>query len=458
MPRVKISEFGVVQKLLAGATVQILSANDSGESTGNLATLYEAATGSGVVSNPQTLDEDGRLSIDCYVDGIVVAEISNISDLAERTIKKLRANPVEFPLGATNANYQGVSVIGLVDDAEGYANQAESYLNLMEDTFQGIPSTTSLSIGSGSKTFAVAAGLPLGVGQYIIATSNANPTTHSMNGQVTAYSGTSLTITVDAFLGSGSRADWTIRNSGPRGATGATGPAGAGSGDMLKSENLSGLSNYTTARSNLGLGTAATATATSFATAAQGAKADTALQPSDITDIGAFVLLETYTPSASSSVDITSILSATYDDYMIIVSDLAPSVDNSPLILRTSVDDGTNWDSAGASYAHGSGYANSTGGGMSNDGSTSDTSIKIANAVGNASQEDVSCVIHALNVNSTTKYKKFTWTGCVTTATGTFYSVMGSGRRISTAAINALQLKFTSGNITGTIKIYGIKK
>jgi len=31
------------------------------------------------------------------------------------------------------------------------------------------------------------------------------------------------------------------------------GPAGAGSGDMLKSENLSGLANYTTARSNMGL-------------------------------------------------------------------------------------------------------------------------------------------------------------------------------------------------------------
>ena len=40
---------------------------------------------------------------------------------------------------------------------------------------------------------------------------------------------------------------------GDTGPQGATGPAGSGSGDMLKSENLSGLSNYTTARSNLGL-------------------------------------------------------------------------------------------------------------------------------------------------------------------------------------------------------------
>jgi len=42
---------------------------------------------------------------------------------------------------------------------------------------------------------------------------------------------------------------------------------GNGNGDMLKSENLSGLANYTTARSNMGLGTAATAnTGTSGAT------------------------------------------------------------------------------------------------------------------------------------------------------------------------------------------------
>lgn len=54
---------------------------------------------------------------------------------------------------------------------------------------------------------------------------------------------------------------------------------GSGGGDMYKSENLSGLANYTTARSNLGLGTAAVTNATAYATAAQGATADSALQP-----------------------------------------------------------------------------------------------------------------------------------------------------------------------------------
>jgi hypothetical protein len=47
---------------------------------------------------------------------------------------------------------------------------------------------------------------------------------------------------------------------------------------MLRANNLSDLTNVALARTSLGLGTAATTAATAYATAAQGAKADTALQ------------------------------------------------------------------------------------------------------------------------------------------------------------------------------------
>ena len=257
MARVQISEFGVIQKVIAGATVQFFVADDNGENTGVAAVVYKAATGSDRVNNPQVLDEDGKLSVECWIDNMVMAEISNISDLANRSLSKLKANPLQFPLGATNAAWQGASVeeniSGAVDDAQTAATQSQDYLLRIEEVFSGADSTSSVVVGTGTKTFTVDAGLPITVGQYMIAISTVNPTTHKMTGQVTSYSGTTLTIDMEYSLGSGTRTAWKIAPSGPRGAQGVQGPSGPGTGDMLKSENLGGLASVPAARTNLGL-------------------------------------------------------------------------------------------------------------------------------------------------------------------------------------------------------------
>lgn len=117
-------------------------------------------------------------------------------------------------------------------------------------------SATSTVLGTGSKTFTTQSGKYFNVGASLIIASASSPSTRYMTGIVTAYSGTSLTVNVSAFLGTGTYTDWVIVVAGTPGAKGDPGSAGAGTGDMLKSDNLAGLTNVATARGNLGLGTA----------------------------------------------------------------------------------------------------------------------------------------------------------------------------------------------------------
>jgi hypothetical protein len=108
-----------------------------------------------------------------------------------------------------------------------YNPTANSYAVLtlagLGDALYVATSTTSLAIGTGSKAFTIQTGKDFGDGSYVIATSDANPDTDFMFGQITDYTGATLTVNVIAIGGSGTHTDWTIRLAGARGAVGATG-------------------------------------------------------------------------------------------------------------------------------------------------------------------------------------------------------------------------------------------
>jgi hypothetical protein len=124
-------------------------------------------------------------------------------------------------------------------------------------------SATSLTIAIASVTATVPSGLAYVVGSRVRLASNASPAANWMEGIVTAYSGTNLTVNVDTISGSGAHSDWNITITGIRGAQGPVGPAGSGAGDMLAANNLSELTNDAIARNNLGL--AAVASSGSYA-------------------------------------------------------------------------------------------------------------------------------------------------------------------------------------------------
>lgn len=177
-------------------------------------------------------------------------------------------------------------------------------------------------------------------------------------------------------------------------------------------------------------------------------------------------LLATYTISSPvASIDITSILSSTYDTYEIELNNVTIATDARDLCVRTSVDNGSAWDSGAAHYSWGIGYAIDTGVGTSNGGDTSDGAIHLNNSQGNAANEDMNGLITIRNVNSTTAQKAMNWLGSYTSAAGNGYVMTGFGRRLSTSAINALQIipltstNTAGGNITGgVVRIYGVRK
>src|SRR5215470_12994269 len=97
-------------------------------------------------------------------------------------------------------------------------------------------STTSLTIGMGPQTFATQAGLAYSAGARARASNGVN----YMEGLVTAYSGTSLTINITRTGGSGTFASWNINVAGDPGA-----------GDLMSGNNLSDVSNKDAALANL---------------------------------------------------------------------------------------------------------------------------------------------------------------------------------------------------------------
>lgn len=90
-------------------------------------------------------------------------------------------------------------------------------------------SATSNSIGTGTKTFTVTAGLDLVIGQRVRFADDAAPATNWMEGSITAYSGTSLSISSDNTAGSGTITSWSFGLIGSRGVKGDTGDTGADS-------------------------------------------------------------------------------------------------------------------------------------------------------------------------------------------------------------------------------------
>ena len=221
--------------------------------------------------------------------------------------------------------------------------------------------------------------------------------------------------------------------------------------------------------------------ATDYATAAQGSKADSALQSvtsltqvkvEDGTDTTfglvsgqrlsqaatAFsgVISKTVVSAPVASVDLTGFDATKYTSYEVELMNVIPVTDNVQLHLRTSSNGGSSFDSGASDYETGYGGRRSNASEMFGGGAAADGLI--APEVGSAAGEDgVSGTIRIsgpdLAKRTLLNYKMANFN-----ESGFLDQFSGAIMRNAAASVDAVQLFFSSGNIeSGTIVLRGIR-
>lgn len=172
---------------------------------------------------------------------------------------------------------------------------------------------------------------------------------------------------------------------------------------------------------------------------------------------GSLVLLEQHTASSSASLDFTTFISGTYDEYQIECVNVLAATNGANLVIRMGTGAGPSWDSSGV-YQWSLAQWSQTGSGGSA-GGNADTSIRIGNSLSNTATSTWNGSYKFLNPASTASHKFVTGHYVNVDSSPNFNAGVGGGKYGSTTAVTGVQFLMSSGNIaSGTIRVYGLAK
>ena len=173
---------------------------------------------------------------------------------------------------------------------------------------------------------------------------------------------------------------------------------------------------------------------------------------------GAGGSLESHTASSSATLNFTSCLSSTYDEYDIIWDGIVPATDAANLELLFSTNGGSSYATSGYSTLFLYFYPGNTANyGLPTGGTASTTAVLLDQTSSTASNGGASGSLRIFGVNGSSNKMLRGQSVHYQSSTSTFVSLDIAGTYNSSSVVNAFQLKFDSGNIaSGTVRCYGI--
>jgi hypothetical protein len=181
---------------------------------------------------------------------------------------------------------------------------------------------------------------------------------------------------------------------------------------------------------------------------------------------GALVLLEERTASGAATIDVTTrnqsgftgaTFQSDFDEYIIKFTSLVNATNNVDLVFQVSTDGGATFSATGYEYVT---VNNSTSNvGLGTNTSASASSILLFPGVDNGQSYGVSGTIEVSDPLSASLKKEFLYRlSAPLQSVARRYMQYGSGFWGSASAMNAARVKFTTGNITGALRVYGVRK
>ena len=176
---------------------------------------------------------------------------------------------------------------------------------------------------------------------------------------------------------------------------------------------------------------------------------------------GSLVLLATETASSSATISFTSDIDSTYKVYLFKFTDLHPATDNVQLMFNFSIDGGSNYNVSKA-HTFVDSYHDEAGTDATLTYSTAHDMVGTGFAkfnfnVGNDNDQSASGYMHLFDPSSTTFVKQYMAQQNNSHNSDYTRNTYVAGYGNTTSAVDAVQFKFSSGNIdSGVIKMYGI--